>query len=108
MGWLTMRPITIGFLVFLCSALPNRDRSAARAADAALRKTQNVMLITYDGLRWQEVFGGCDETLLNRDQGGGVRDVPALKSRFWRDTPEERREALLPFFWNTIAAKGQV
>ena len=72
------------------------------------RKTQNVVLITYDGLRWQEVFSGCDETLLNRDQGGGVRDVPALKNRFWRETPEERRRALLPFFWNTIAKKGQV
>jgi hypothetical protein len=71
-------------------------------------KTQNVVLITYDGLRWQEVFKGCDETLLNREQGGGVRDVPALKARFWRETPEERRGALLPFFWKTIASEGQV
>ena len=79
-----------------------------RADDSPRAKTQNVVLITYDGLRWQEVFSGCDETLLNRDQGGGVRDVPGLKNRFWRETPEERRRALLPFFWNTIAKKGQV
>ncbi len=77
-------------------------------ARSAERKTQNVVLVTCDGLRWQEVFSGCDETLLNREQGGGVRDVPGLKGRFWRDTPAERREALLPFFWKTVAAKGQV
>ena len=82
--------------------------SFARADEPALRKTQNVVLITYDGLRWQEVFGGCDETLLNREEGGGVRDIPLLKTRFWRDTPEERRAALLPFFWKTVAARGQI
>ncbi len=80
----------------------------ASADDLTGRKTENVVLITFDGLRWQEVFQGCDETLLNRDQGGGVRDVPTLKSRFWRETPEERRQALFPFFWQTMAAKGQV
>ena len=72
------------------------------------RTTENVVLITYDGLRWQEVFSGCDESLLNKDQGGGVRDVPALTARFWRATPEERREALLPFFWKTVVRQGQV
>jgi hypothetical protein len=80
----------------------------AHTAEPPPHKTQNVILITYDGLRWQEVFSGCDETLLNREQGGGVRDVPALKTRFWRDSPELRREALLPFFWKMIAARGQV
>jgi hypothetical protein len=84
------------------------EPSAAVAAEPARRATQNVVLVTYDGLRWQEVFSGCDETLLNKDQGGGVRDVPALAARFWRDTPEERREALLPFFWKTVARRGQV
>lgn len=94
-------------LIALCT-LSAWPLPASSAGDSAQRKTENVVLITYDGLRWQEVFSGCDETLLNRDQGGGVRDVPALKSRFWRATPEERRRALLPFFWSTIAAQGQV
>ncbi len=81
----------------------------AFAEEPAGRQTQNVVLITYDGLRWQEVFGGCDETLLvGRKEGGFVKDVPGLKVRFWRDTPEERRQLLLPFFWKTIATKGQV
>lgn len=77
------------------------------AADAAPRKTENVILITYDGLRWQEVFGGAEESLMNKENGG-VRGIPELKVRFWRDTPEERRSALFPFFWGKIAKQGQV
>ncbi len=96
------------FLVLLLTVLSGGGASSAPADEPASRQTQNVILITYDGLRWQEVFSGCDETLLNREQGGGVRDVPALKTRFWRETPEDRREALLPFFWKTIAKQGQV
>lgn len=80
---------------------------SAVAADRPVTKTQNVILITYDGLRWQELFGGADETLLNKENGG-VRELPDTKARFWRSTPEERRQALLPFFWNTIAKEGQV
>jgi Type I phosphodiesterase / nucleotide pyrophosphatase len=79
----------------------------ASAAPPSPHKTHNVILITFDGLRWQELFSGCDETLLNKESGG-VREIPALKDRFWRETPEARREALLPFFWNTVALKGQV
>jgi len=70
-------------------------------------KTENVIVITFDGLRWQELFSGADETLMNKEDGG-VREIPALKERFWRDTPEERRAALLPFFWKMIAKQGQV
>jgi len=93
-------------LVFLAAFASTVN--SANAAKPDLRQTQNVVLVTYDGLRWQEVFGGCDESLLNRELGGGVRDVPAVKARFWRDTPALRRETLLPFFWKTIAVRGQV
>lgn len=96
----------IGVLLLMWSIVAGQRDVAAD--ELGQRKTQNVILITYDGLRWQEIFGGCDETLLNKDQGGGVRDVPTLKARFWRESPEERREALLPFFWKAIAKKGQV
>jgi hypothetical protein len=95
-------------LAALVVALLAGRLDAARADGSAPRKTQNVVLITYDGLRWQEVFGGCDATLLNRNEGGGVRDVPALKARFWNESADVRREMLLPFFWKTIARKGQV
>jgi hypothetical protein len=77
-----------------------------RGANAP-RKTENVILITFDGLRWQELFTGADEALMNKENGG-VENVDALRKEFWRDTPAARREALMPFFWNVIAQQGQV
>ena len=80
---------------------------AATTAGAAELKTRNVVLIATDGLRWQEVFTGADKALINKDHGG-VADPKAIEERFWRETPEERREALLPFFWKKIAREGQI
>ncbi len=69
--------------------------------------TENVILITYDGLRHQEVFGGIDRRLVNgRDDK--VEDVNRLRERFMRETPEQRRSTLLPFFWSVIAKYGKV
>lgn len=65
---------------------------------------KNVFLITLDGLRWEEVFTGADEWLLNNDDYTNNRDEVA--ARFWRDTPDARREALMPFFWSEIAGNG--
>jgi len=65
----------------------------------------NVVIVTIDGFRWQELFSGADQTLFKR----GQNDEPgAAEKRFSRPTGEARRAALLPFFWNVIAAKGQV
>ena len=77
------------------------------ALPATAQQTDNVLLVTFDGLRWQELFGGADETLMNREVGG-ARDVEELRERFWRGDPRERREALLPFFWSVVARQGQV
>jgi hypothetical protein len=69
--------------------------------------TRNVVLVTTDGLRWQEVFRGADRSLMNSEDGG-VSDVEALRREFWRGRVESRREALLPFFWTVIARQGQL
>jgi len=74
---------------------------------AANPKTQNVFLIISDGFRWQEVFNGASAGLMNK-QNGGVADTNSLSAEFWRGSIEERRAALLPFFWTEIAAKGQL
>ena len=71
---------------------------------AAELKTRNVVLIISDGFRWQEVFNGAQLDLMTR----GVKNTNALTRDFWRDTPEARREALLPFFWSEIAGRGQL
>jgi hypothetical protein len=80
--------------------------SVVATSGAADLKTRNIVLITPDGLRWQEVVTGAEKALINK-QHSGVADVKAIEETFWRETPEERRAALLPFFWNTIAREGQ-
>ncbi|WP_337176588.1 alkaline phosphatase family protein [Paludisphaera sp.] len=82
----------------------------ARAEDSPTGpapRTRNVVVVMTDGLRWQEVFGGADRALLNKE-AGGVADVGGLKARFDRDTPEARREVLLPFMTNVVAAQGRL
>ncbi len=80
--------------------------SLALGAEPAKRATENVILFMTDGLRWQEVFGGAEEALMNKDSG--VADVEQCRSQYWRDTPEERRQTLMPFFWSVMAKQGQV
>jgi len=71
------------------------------------RRTENVLVVTWDGFRWQELFTGADAALLD-EKSGGVKDLDDLKRRYWRDTLEQRRETLLPFVWGTIAKQGQI
>lgn len=66
---------------------------------------RNVVVITLDGLRWQEMFTGADRAYFKQEKTG---EPGASEKRFWRSTPEERRAVLMPFMWNTIATKGQI
>ena len=95
-------PMTPARFLFLPLALISLVASAAPTA-------RNVFIITIDGLRWQEVFTGADTAMMNRDDGG-VNDnaVVGLREEFGGDTASARREKLMPFFWQTIAARGQV
>ena len=66
----------------------------------------NVIVITLDGMRWQELFGGAERSLLGKDEKA-ITGSSSYK-RFWGRTPEERRAALMPFFWTVVAKQGQV
>src|SRR5271163_3535866 len=78
------------------------------AAPALAGKTQTVVLIVSDGLRWQEIFTGADPTLLNDKQGGSWVGEPELRKRYWREDIEVRRAMLFPFLWGTVAKQGQI
>jgi hypothetical protein len=69
-------------------------------------KTENLIVITLDGMRWQEIFGGVDSVLLS--DKGFTGDSADMRKKFWAIDAEGRRKKLLPFFWNTIAVQGQV
>lgn len=69
-------------------------------------KTENIVIVTLDGMRWQEVFGGVDAVLVNDSIFNHNRK--GLKETFWSENKEERRSKLFPFFWDTIATQGQL
>jgi hypothetical protein len=60
-------------------------------------RAQNVVLITLDGLRCEEVFGGADPRLMTKENG--VEKPDELKEKYWVEDREKRRAMLLPFLW---------
>jgi hypothetical protein len=90
---------TLAFGICLFSEL-------AAAQQKESRNSPKVILITLDGFRWQELFSGADVQLIeNKEVVGNTKE---LKETFWKETPEERRQTLLPFLWNTASKIGQL
>lgn len=67
--------------------------------------SQNVVIITIDGYRWQEMFSGAAQEYFKKDSKGQPGEA---ERRFWRSTAGERRAALTPFLWSEVATKGQI
>ncbi len=101
-----MRAVICWFCLVMTVVVGLCKPSFADDAKAPARKGKNVIYITWDGFRWQEMFGGAQEILIAKD--AGVADIEGVKRRFWRESEIERREVLLPFVWKTIAKQGQI
>lgn len=74
---------------------------------ASQRQTENIIIVTTDGFRWQELFGGMDSTIANNpkfNQG----DSEYLYKKYWSADADGRRKMLLPFIWNKIGTSGQL
>jgi hypothetical protein len=69
-------------------------------------KTEKVIFITLDGLRWQELFTGADTWLIRNTKY--VEDTTALLNAYWADSPQERRKLLLPFIWSAVVDEGSL
>ncbi|MCA0236843.1 MAG: alkaline phosphatase family protein [Bacteroidetes bacterium] len=54
-----------------------------------------LIIITLDGMRWQEVFTGASDSIWQQ----GITTT---------NTPAKDRESLMPFLWKTVAAQGQI
>lgn len=73
----------------------------AAAADATV---SNIFLVTLDGLRWQEVFRGLDQSLAaNGDYAERSETIIAL---YGGPNAEDSAEALMPFLHNTVFREG--
>jgi hypothetical protein len=94
--WLRAAALVIGLTILL----PDTGFGAAGA-------TKYVILLTSDGLRWQELFTGADQRLID-PEAGGVKQPDELRKKYWHEDAAIRRQRLMPFFWSTIAARGQV
>lgn len=71
--------------------------------------TRNVLLVTMDGLRWQEVFRGADEAFINTEFGGVSENaIKSVRAAALAATPVERRKKLMPFLWGEVASHGQI
>jgi hypothetical protein len=74
---------------------------SSQAAEAA-SKPRNVVLVTLDGVRVQEMFGGADPTVMRFLARGAPVEGTQLYQRYWAPTAEERRAKIMPFLWGTL------
>lgn len=76
-----------------------------RAQDPA---TDRVILVTLDGVRPEDFFGGMDSVVAASESLSGIADTARLRAAYWRPTAVERRRALMPFLWDSLAPRGVV
>ncbi|MEO6290719.1 MAG: alkaline phosphatase family protein [Ginsengibacter sp.] len=88
--------------IFICVAVFTVNLPIALAQ----HKTENLVIITLDGMRWQEVYGGADSAILKNNQF--TKDSAGTSSKFWDDDIDARRKKLFPFLWSTVVNKGQL
>jgi hypothetical protein len=92
-------PVTRRRFLSTCGAAA----ALASTSAAQQRKTKNLILITADGLRWQDLFTGIDPLLMNQKEAGMTETgALELRDRLWKPQPEERRMVRLPWFWGTL------
>ncbi len=77
-----------------------------RSANAQ-SQAENIIIVTTDGFRWQEVFGGMDSAIAHQKKFNQGSDS-YIFATYWNNDPVLRRERLLPFIWNTVAKNGQL
>jgi hypothetical protein len=70
------------------------------------QEVDNIILITLDGLRWQEVFGGATDSLIDNEEY--TREKDYINQKFRAINREEARKKLLPWVWSTLAENGQL
>jgi len=70
-------------------------------------RTENIIIITTDGFRWQEVFKGMDSAIANNPKFN-QEDSIYLFNKYWSNDVNQRRKKLMPFLWSVVEAKGQL
>lgn len=90
-------------LLFL---LPSATPKPGVSNQIKVKPASNVVVITIDGFRWQELFSGADADLISNP--AYTPDTSTIRAMYWADSESERRQRLMPFFWNVLSRKGQL
>ncbi len=98
------RLVAMIICVWMCLG-SNRTGDAQQIRDNGER----LVLITIDGARTQEVFGGLDLDVFKSTlkDPKTIETAPAYQ-RFWAASSQERRQKLMPFFWNLVSTDGSI
>jgi hypothetical protein len=65
-------------------------------------KVEHVIIVSIDGLRWQEVFNGMDSAIANNKKFN-QKDSLGIYKKYWAETTNERRLKLMPFLWSKFS-----
>ena len=95
-----VRNAALAMMLVVVGSLSIGNAQAPRSAG------DNVVLITLDGARTEEIFGGLQLDILKSTlrEGQAVEESPTYR-QFWAETAQARREKLMPFFWKTLMAE---
>jgi hypothetical protein len=68
------------------------------------KAADNLLLVSIDGLRWQEVFRGYQNDILNLEEFKSHKS--ALEKQFSGKSIQEKRQKLMPFLWQVVSKQG--
>src|SRR5918993_4713783 len=98
--------VAIGIMASGLPGIAQPTNKKQERLSSSTRKTENIIMIALDGMRWQEVFGGVDSSILHDSRY--TKSLKDLQNAYWDKDPSERRKKLMPFFWTTLAQNGQL
>lgn len=100
-----MRQIRVAMVVVVSLGAAGLGLDARGRQPAIASPADNVVLVTLDGARWQDIFGGIDLDILRSASGDTPVEKTETYQRFWAPTAAERRARVMPFLWNRLVAQ---
>lgn len=91
--------------VALAAACSMAADARQRQSPAAAGADGHVVLVTLDGTRWQDLFGGVDLDILRTVSGDTPVEQTDTYTRFHAPTPEASRAKVMPFLWSRLVAQ---
>lgn len=103
-------PLALATVFALSLAAGNSHAQSVNDASTSAAKQsgndRNVVLITTDGLRWEELFRGANPKMYT--EVNQVTTPSLLEKKYGTENDENRREKLMPFIWSTVVKHGEI